>query len=196
MENQNTALTHVHESLGAKMVSFAGYNMPVQYKGVNIEHINVRENVGVFDVSHMGEFIVRGEGAFDLVQKITSNDVSKLIDGKVQYSCLPNGKGGIVDDLLVYRMNNNCYLLVVNASNIKKDWDWISMHNTDDLEIENIKESQLNTIKNINQPASLLKAGLFFGAIAIIGILLFTFSAAGISAEGEGNSSTNPPTDN
>ena len=127
MENQNTALTHIHESLGAKMVSFAGYNMPVQYQGVNIEHINVRENVGVFDVSHMGEFIVRGNGAFDLVQKITSNDVSKLIDGKVQYSCFPNGKGGIVDDLLVYRMNNDCYLLVVNASNIKKDWDWISI---------------------------------------------------------------------
>ena len=140
MENQNTALTHIHESLGAKMVSFAGYNMPVQYQGVNIEHINVRENVGVFDVSHMGEFIVRGEGAFDLVQKITSNDVSKLIDGKVQYSCFPNGKGGIVDDLLVYRMNNDCYLLVVNASNIKKDWDWISMHNTDDVEMENISD--------------------------------------------------------
>ena len=140
MENQNTALTHIHESLGAKMVSFAGYNMPVQYQGVNIEHINVRENVGVFDVSHMGEFIVRGKGAFDLVQKITSNDVSKLIDGKVQYSCLPNGKGGILDDLLVYRMNNECYLLVVNASNIKKDWDWISMHNTDDVDMENISD--------------------------------------------------------
>ena len=122
------------------MVSFAGYNMPVQYKGVNIEHINVRENVGVFDVSHMGEFIIRGKGAFDLVQKITSNDVSKLIDGKVQYSCFPNGKGGIVDDLLVYRMNNDCYLLVVNASNIKKDWDWISLHNTNDVEMENISD--------------------------------------------------------
>ena len=140
MENQNTALTHIHESLGAKMVSFAGYKMPVQYQGVNIEHINVRENVGVFDVSHMGEFIIRGNGAFDLVQKITSNDVSKLIDGKVQYSCLPNGIGGVVDDLLVYRMNNDCYLLVVNASNIKKDWDWISLHNTDDVEMENISD--------------------------------------------------------
>ena len=140
MENQNTALTHIHESLGAKMVSFAGYNMPVQYQGVNIEHINVRENVGVFDVSHMGEFIIRGEGAFDLVQKITSNDVSKLIDGKVQYSCLPNGIGGIVDDLLVYKIYSDCYLLVVNASNIKKDWDWISLHNTDDVEMENISD--------------------------------------------------------
>ena len=138
MENKNTALTHIHEALGAKMVSFAGYNMPVQYKGVNIEHLNVREHVGVFDVSHMGEFIIRGEGAFDLVQKITSNDVSKLIDGKVQYSCFPNGKGGIVDDLLVYKMKDDQYLLVVNASNIQKDWDWISLNNKAGVEMENI----------------------------------------------------------
>jgi len=140
MENRNTALSHVHKALGAKMVPFAGYNMPVQYEGVTIEHINVRENVGVFDVSHMGEFIIRGEGAFELVQKVTSNDVSKLVDGKVQYSCLPNGKGGIVDDLLVYRIDEKTYLLVVNASNINKDWDWISMHNTDDVVMENISD--------------------------------------------------------
>jgi aminomethyltransferase len=140
MENRNTALSHVHKALGAKMVPFAGYNMPVQYEGVSIEHINVREHVGVFDVSHMGEFIIRGEGAFELVQKVTSNDVSKLVDGKVQYSCLPNGKGGIVDDLLVYRMDEKTYLLVVNASNINKDWDWISMHNTDDVVMENISD--------------------------------------------------------
>jgi len=140
MENRNTALSHVHKALGAKMVPFAGYNMPVQYEGVSIEHINVREHVGVFDVSHMGEFIIRGAGAFELVQKLTSNDVSKLVDGKVQYSCLPNGKGGIVDDLLVYRMDEKTYLLVVNASNINKDWDWISMHNTDDVEMENISD--------------------------------------------------------
>ncbi len=137
---KNTALSHIHEALGAKMVPFAGYNMPVQYEGVTAEHINVRENVGVFDVSHMGEFIIRGEGAFELVQKVTSNDVSKLVDGKVQYTCLPNGKGGIVDDLLVYRMDEKTYFLVVNASNIAKDWDWISKHNTAGVEMVNISE--------------------------------------------------------
>ena len=120
------------------MIPFAGFNMPVQYTGVTLEHLNVREHVGVFDVSHMGEFIIRGEGAFELVQKITSNDVSKLVDGKVQYSCLPNGNGGIVDDLLVYRISANTYLLVVNASNIQKDWDWISTHNTSGAVLENI----------------------------------------------------------
>jgi len=137
---KNTALSHIHEALGAKMVPFAGYNMPVQYEGITAEHINVRENVGVFDVSHMGEFIIRGEGAFELVQKVTSNDVSKLVNGKVQYTCLPNGKGGIVDDLLVYRMDEQTYFLVVNASNIHKDWDWISKHNTNGVEMVNISE--------------------------------------------------------
>ena len=137
---RNTALSHIHEALGAKMVPFAGYNMPVQYEGVNAEHLSVRENVGVFDVSHMGEFIIRGEGALELVQKVTSNDVSKLVDGKVQYTCLPNGKGGIVDDLLVYRMDEKTYLLVVNASNIAKDWDWISKHNSAGVEMINISE--------------------------------------------------------
>ena len=137
---KNTALTHIHKSLGAKMIPFAGYDMPIQYIGVTKEHLNVRENVGVFDVSHMGEFIIRGPGAFDLVQKVTSNDVSMLFDGKVQYSCLPNGKGGIVDDLLVYRISANIYMLVVNASNIKKDWDWISMHNSKGVEMENISD--------------------------------------------------------
>lgn len=137
---RNTALSHIHEALGAKMVPFAGYNMPVQYEGVTAEHLSVRENVGVFDVSHMGEFIIRGEGALELVQKVTSNDVSKLVDGKVQYTCLPNGKGGIVDDLLVYRMDEKTYLLVVNASNIAKDWDWISRHNTAGVEMINISE--------------------------------------------------------
>lgn len=140
MENKNTSLSHIHERLGAKMIPFAGYNMPVQYSGVTVEHINVREHVGVFDVSHMGEFIIRGEGSFDLVQKITSNDVSKLVDGKVQYSCFPNGKGGIVDDLLVYRISENAYLLVVNASNIKKDWDWITAHNASGVTMENISD--------------------------------------------------------
>lgn len=136
---KNTALTHIHESLGAKMVPFAGYNMPVQYEGINIEHQTVRNNVGVFDVSHMGEFYLRGENALALIQKVTSNDASVLTDGKVQYSCLPNFDGGIVDDLLVYRINSEEYLLVVNASNIEKDWNWISQHN--DLGVEMINKS-------------------------------------------------------
>jgi aminomethyltransferase len=126
---KNTALTELHISLGAKMVPFAGCNMPVQYTGVNDEHIAVRERLGVFDVSHMGEFFVKGPGALALIQKVTSNDASKLFDGKVQYSCLPNDQGGIVDDLLVYKMADEEYMLVVNASNISKDWDWISNHN-------------------------------------------------------------------
>ena len=142
-ELKRTALTHVHETLGAKMVPFAGYLMPVQYTGVNDEHLVVRNAVGVFDVSHMGEFIVRGPGALDLIQKVTSNDASKLAVGKVQYSCLPNATGGIVDDLLVYRMQNGDdqhYVLVVNASNIDKDWAWINSLNTFDAQLENISD--------------------------------------------------------
>lgn len=126
---KNTALTKVHESLGAKMVPFAGYNMPVQYKGLIEEHHCVRKALGVFDVSHMGEFWVKGPKALDLIQKVTSNDASKLFDGKVQYSCLPNKDGGIVDDLLVYRFGEEEYFLVVNASNIEKDWNWIQQFN-------------------------------------------------------------------
>ncbi|MDP3353001.1 MAG: glycine cleavage system aminomethyltransferase GcvT [Flavobacteriaceae bacterium] len=134
---KNTALTHIHEALGAKMVPFAGYNMPVQYEGVNVEHETVRNSVGVFDVSHMGEFILKGEKALDLIQLVTSNDASVLVDGKVQYSCLPNNNGGIVDDLLVYRIKKDEYMLVVNASNIEKDWNWISKHNTFGVEMIN-----------------------------------------------------------
>lgn len=126
---KNTALSHIHENLGAKMVPFAGYNMPVQYEGVNAEHETVRTSVGVFDVSHMGEFFLKGENALALIQKVTSNDASKLVDGKAQYSCLPNNDGGIVDDLIVYKIADNDYMLVVNASNIDKDWNWISSHN-------------------------------------------------------------------
>lgn len=122
------------------MVSFAGFNMPVQYSGINLEHETVRKAVGVFDVSHMGEFILKGEGALDLIQKVSSNDASKLFDGKIQYSCLPNDKGGIVDDLLVYRIDEKTYLLVVNASNIQKDWDWISKFNTAGVEMKNISD--------------------------------------------------------
>jgi aminomethyltransferase len=121
---KTTAFTHIHEKLGAKMVPFAGFNMPVQYEGLMIEHETVRNAIGVFDVSHMGEFWVRSPKALDFLQRITSNDVSALMDGKVQYSCFPNGKGGIIDDLLVYRFSQNDYLLVVNAANIEKDWNW------------------------------------------------------------------------
>jgi aminomethyltransferase len=126
---KNTALTETHKKLGAKIVPYAGYNMPVSYEGVNVEHRTVRENVGVFDVSHMGEFLVSGPNALELIQKTCSNDASKLVDGQAQYSCMPNEDGGIVDDLIVYRLNAEKYLLVVNASNIDKDWNWISQHN-------------------------------------------------------------------
>ncbi len=134
---KNTALTHIHEQLGAKMVPFAGYNMPIQYEGVIGEHETVRSGVGVFDVSHMGEFYLKGKNALALIQKITSNDASVLMDGKVQYSCMPNDKGGIVDDLLVYRMKEDEYMLVVNASNIEKDWNWIEKHNNLGVEMTN-----------------------------------------------------------
>jgi aminomethyltransferase len=137
---KNTALTQKHISLGAKMVPFAGYNMPVSYSGLNDEHATVRKAVGVFDVSHMGEFILKGDKALDLIQKVTSNDASVLTDGKAQYSCLPNNDGGIVDDLIVYRIDEKTYLLVVNASNIEKDWNWISKHNTFGVDMKDISE--------------------------------------------------------
>ncbi len=137
---QNTALSAKHIALGAKMVPFAGYNMPVSYTGLNEEHAIVRNGVGVFDVSHMGEFILKGEKALDLIQYVTSNDASQLYEGRVQYTCLPNGKGGIVDDLLVYRLHENTYMLVVNASNIAKDWNWISKHNSFGVDMKNISD--------------------------------------------------------
>lgn len=138
---KNTALTHIHEGLGAKMVPFAGYNMPVSYEGVNAEHETVRNGVGVFDVSHMGEFLISGENALALIQKVTSNDASTLENGKAQYSCLPNNDGGIVDDLIVYKIKDEQYLLVVNASNIDKDWDWISSHNSVGAEMKNLSDN-------------------------------------------------------
>lgn len=139
---KNTALTKIHESLGAKMVPFAGYNMPVSYEGVNAEHETVRNGVGVFDVSHMGEFLISGPTALDLIQKVTSNDASKLSLGKAQYSCLPNETGGIVDDLIVYKIKEEQYLLVVNASNIEKDWNHISKYNeVFNADMRNISES-------------------------------------------------------
>ena len=121
---KNTPFTAFHKAAGARMIPFAGFNMPVEYTGINEEHITVREKAGVFDVSHMGEFYVTGPSSLDFLQYITSNDVASLFDGKVQYSCFPNGKGGIVDDLLVYRFSRDKYLLVVNAANIEKDWNW------------------------------------------------------------------------
>ncbi len=140
MELKKIALNDIHEKLGAKMVGFAGYNMPVRYTSDLEEHMQVREKAGVFDVSHMGEFMVTGPNALALIQKVTSNDASKLYDGKAQYSCLMNIVGGIVDDLLVYRFNEEKYLLVVNASNIKKDWEWINKNNDVNAELENISD--------------------------------------------------------
>jgi aminomethyltransferase len=137
---KNTALTHIHEALGAKLVPFAGYNMPVQYEGINIEHETVRNGVGVFDVSHMGEFLITGPNALALIQKVCSNDAAKLFDGKAQYSCLPNNEGGIVDDLIIYRLNEEKYVLVVNAANIQKDWDWISSRNDVGAEMKNLSD--------------------------------------------------------
>lgn len=137
---KNTALTNTHIELGAKMVPFAGFNMPVQYEGVKAEHETVRQGVGVFDVSHMGEFLISGEKALELIQRVSSNDASKLEIGKAQYSCLPNDKGGIVDDLIIYQIKEEQYLLVVNASNIEKDWNWISSHNTMGAEMRNLSD--------------------------------------------------------
>lgn len=138
---KNTPFTQKHIALGAKMAAFAGYNMPISYTGINDEHATVRKNAGVFDVSHMGEFILKGENAVDLIQRVTSNDASKLKQGQAQYSCFTNENGGIVDDLIVYCIEENkVYMLVVNASNIEKDWNWVSRHNTKNVEMHNISD--------------------------------------------------------
>jgi aminomethyltransferase len=138
---KNTPFTEKHIALGAKRAALAGYNMPISYTGILDEHAAVRNNAGVFDVSHMGEFVLKGPGALDLIQRVTSNDASKLTNGKAQYSCLPNNEGGIVDDLLVYCIEENkVYMLVVNASNIEKDWQWISDHNVNGVEMHNISD--------------------------------------------------------
>jgi len=138
---KNTPFTQKHIALGAKMAEFAGYNMPISYTGINDEHTAVRTNAGVFDVSHMGEFILKGENALDLIQRVTTNDAAKLTPGKAQYSCLTNQNGGIVDDLLVYCVEENkVYMIVVNASNIEKDWNWISVHNDKHAEMHNISD--------------------------------------------------------
>jgi aminomethyltransferase len=136
-----TPFTAKHIALGARMAEFAGYNMPISYTGINDEHFAVRQNAGVFDVSHMGEFILKGPQALALIQQLTSNDASKLVNGKAQYSCLTNATGGIIDDLLIYCIEaGNVYMLVVNASNIEKDWNWISSHNTLGVEMHNISD--------------------------------------------------------
>jgi aminomethyltransferase len=137
---KNVPLNDLHVKLGGKMVPFAGYNMPVRYSSDIEEHMTVRKGVGVFDVSHMGEFLVKGPNALDLIQRVTSNDASKLVDGQAQYSCLPNETGGIVDDLIVYKVKDNDYLIVVNASNIEKDWNWISKFNTKGVDMKNISD--------------------------------------------------------
>jgi aminomethyltransferase len=137
---KNTAFTQLHEALGAKMLPFAGYNMPIQFSGINDEHETVRTKLGIFDVSHMGEIWVKGPKALDFIQYVTTNDASVLFDGKVQYSCFPNGKGGIVDDLLVYRVDAETYLLVVNASNVDKDWEWLVSNNQIGAELYNASD--------------------------------------------------------
>lgn len=140
MEVKQIPLNNIHEKLGAKMMPFAGYNMPVRYSSDKEEHMTVREGVGVFDVSHMGEFMLKGPHALDLIQWVTSNDASKIVDGQAQYSCFPNDKGGIVDDLLVYRMAEEEYMLVVNASNIEKDWNWIKSQDKWGVEMSDISD--------------------------------------------------------
>ncbi len=137
---KNTALTHKHKELGAKIVEFAGFNMPIEYSGVSDEHITVREKVGIFDVSHMGEFWIKGPNAYELVQKVSANDATKLEPGKAQYTCLPNGQGGIVDDFLVYKFDDEKYMVVVNAANLKKDWDWYNKQNTMGAEIDDASD--------------------------------------------------------
>lgn len=155
---KSTALTQLHISLGAKMVPFAGYNMPVSYSGLNEEHLAVRNSVGVFDVSHMGEFILKGNKALDLIQWVTSNDASVLTDGKAQYSCFPNESGGIVDDLIVYRIDAETYMLVVNAGNIDKDWNWLQKHNTMGVDMKNISDqTSLLAVQGPNAMATLQK---------------------------------------
>ena len=138
---KNTPFTDKHIALGAKMAPFAGYNMPISYTGISDEHHAVRNNAGIFDVSHMGEFILKGENALELIQRVTTNDASKLVPGKAQYTCMPNTEGGIVDDLIIYCIEqNNVYLIVVNASNIEKDWNWISSYNKNNVEMHNISD--------------------------------------------------------
>jgi len=172
---KNTALNDIHVALGAKMVPFAGYNMPVQYEGVNAEHETVRKDVGVFDVSHMGEFLITGEHALALIQKVSSNDASKLVAGKAQYSCLPNATGGIVDDLIIYMMAEEKYLLVVNASNIEKDWNWIVSQNTMGAEMKDLSEGY--SLLAIQGPKA-IEAMQSLTSVDLAAIKFYTFEVA------------------
>jgi aminomethyltransferase len=175
MELKKIALNDVHEALGAKMVPFAGYNMPVRYSSDLDEHNTVRNAVGIFDVSHMGEFLVKGPNALDLIQRITSNDASKLADGKVQYSCFPNEEGGIVDDLLVYRFSEEEYMLVVNASNIEKDWAWVNKYNTGGAQLENVSdEMSLFAVQGPNATEALQS----LTAVDLASMVYYTFEQA------------------
>lgn len=172
---KNTALTHVHQALNAKIVPFAGYNMPVSYEGINAEHETVRNAVGVFDVSHMGEFFLKGENALALIQKIASNDASKLSPGKAQYSCMPNNDGGIVDDLIIYMISDDEYMLVVNASNIEKDWNWISSHN--DLNVTMTNKSDNWSLLAIQGPKA-VEAMQSLTSVDLSTIQFYTFQIA------------------
>lgn len=173
---KNTALTQVHEKLGAKLVPFAGYNMPVSYEGVNLEHETVRNGVGVFDVSHMGEFLISGPNALSLIQKVSSNDASKLTIGKAQYSCLPNETGGIVDDLIIYKIKEEQYLLVVNASNIDKDWAHISTYNKEfNADMKNISEGY--SLLAIQGPKA-VEAMQSLTSVDLASIQFYTFEVA------------------
>lgn len=178
MELKQTALHETHLALGAKMVPFAGYEMPVRYSSDIAEHKNVREGVGIFDVSHMGEFFVRGPQALALIQKVTSNDAAKLVDGQAQYSCLPNADGGIVDDLIVYRISDQEYMLVVNASNIAKDWDWISKHNDMGAEMEN--KSDEYSLFAVQGPKA-VEAMQALTPINLSGMKFYTFEIGGFA---------------
>ena len=180
-ELKKLALDQVHREAGARMVPFAGYEMPLQYSSLKDEHIAVREGVGVFDVSHMGEFILKGEKALDLIQVISSNDASKLSPGKVQYSCMPNGNGGIVDDLLIYCIDEQTYMLVVNASNIEKDWNWIQKHNEFGVEMKDISE---RTCLLAVQGPKAVEALKLLTSIDLAGMTYYTFEKgefAGVS---------------
>ena len=175
-----TPLYNLHVDLGAKMVPFAGYNMPVQYEGVNLEHETVRKAVGVFDVSHMGEFLIQGPNALELIQKVSSNDASKLEIGKAQYSCLPNDEGGIVDDLIIYKLKEETYLLVVNASNIEKDWNWITSKNKVGAEMRDLSEDY--SLLAIQGPKA-IEAMQSLTSIDLADIKYYTFKVADFAGQ-------------
>lgn len=191
---KKTAFNEIHQKLGAKLVDFAGYNMPIEYSGIKDEHMAVRESVGVFDVSHMGEFWVKGPNALSLVSKITSNDPKNLKPGQAQYSCFPNGSGGIVDDLLVYCFSPEKYMLVVNAANIEKDWEWVNSQNDMDADIENVSDevSQLavqgpNAAKTLQKLTGINLADIQFYTFtngAMAGIEDVIISATGYTGAG------------